>query len=65
MPQGDGTGSAAGCNGRGGKMKSDRAGRGPVGTCICPVCGTKAPHRRGEPCYEQTCSKCGAKMVRE
>ena len=40
------------------------SGEGPAGECVCPVCGTKAPHQTGVPCYEQKCPKCGATMTR-
>ena len=49
--------------GRGGQP--DGFGLGPNGECVCPKCGTKAPHQRGVPCYEQKCPKCGALMTRE
>jgi len=39
-------------------------GLGPDGECICPACGTKAPHQRGVPCYDQKCPKCGQPMTR-
>ena len=39
-------------------------GLGPEGNCVCPKCGTEAPHQRAVPCYEQTCPKCGEKMSR-
>lgn len=39
-------------------------GLGPGGTCRCPSCGTKVPHQRGIPCYQQSCPKCGNKMTR-
>jgi predicted amidophosphoribosyltransferase len=38
---------------------------GPRGHCICPKCEEKVPHRRGIPCEEERCPKCGAKMLRE
>ena len=37
---------------------------GPGGSCKCPNCGNREPHVAGKPCTNQTCSKCGAKMVR-
>lgn len=39
-------------------------GLGPDGYCVCPNCGIKASHRRGIPCYEQKCPKCGSLMTR-
>jgi len=42
-----------------------RYGLGPMGFCICSKCNYKAPHRRGIPCQEEKCPKCGAKMLRE
>ena len=42
-----------------------RSGLGPVGTCLCPKCGVKVPHRAGIPCSEEKCPKCGTKMIRE
>ena len=35
------------------------------GFCICPKCGEKKSHVRGERCIERRCPKCGSKMVRE
>jgi transcription initiation factor IIE alpha subunit len=31
---------------------------------LCPSCGYRAPHQAGVPCMNQTCPKCGARMVR-
>ncbi len=39
-------------------------GLGPGGSCVCPSCGHTQSHGRGQPCYQMTCPKCGAKMTR-
>ena len=39
-------------------------GMGPEGECVCPNCGSKAPHQLGVPCYNQRCPKCGTMMMR-
>jgi len=53
-------------SGSGGGMGRNRTnlGLGPSGNCVCPSCGATAPHKRGVPCYDMTCPKCGAKMTR-
>lgn len=33
--------------------------------CICPECGERILHVKGEPCRSQPCPKCGKKMYRE
>ena len=38
---------------------------GEGGSCICPKCDEKIPHRSGVPCQEERCPACGAKMLRE
>jgi len=71
MPRGDGTGPYGGGGRRTGfgtgrgRNKGNRPGAGPTGDCICPSCGEKIAHKQGVPCYNETCPKCGAKMVRE
>lgn len=51
--------------GRGfGKGRMGGFAQGPGGECICPKCGTKAPHTIGIPCYQQKCKKCGSPMTR-
>ncbi len=40
-------------------------GLGPGGNCVCPKCGTVAQHKRGAPCTQQKCPKCGSNMTRE
>ena len=47
-----------------GRMGGTKPGSGPGGTCVCPKCGTRAPHMVGDPCYNKTCPKCGAKMTK-
>ena len=57
---GMGQGGGQGCGGMG-----KPPGEGPRGGCVCPQCGTKATHERGEPCTMMRCPKCGGPMVRE
>jgi hypothetical protein len=73
MPGGDGAGpfgggpGAGGGMGRGGgrgRMGGNRPGAGPGGNCLCPNCNLSIPHTAGTPCYNMSCPKCGAKMVR-
>ncbi len=69
MGRGGGGGKTGG-QGRGqGGMGSGRKGGplagGPNGFCICPECGQREPHKRGEPCQGMKCPKCGAMMQRE
>ncbi|MHC1585057.1 MAG: hypothetical protein ACXQS7_02170 [Candidatus Syntropharchaeia archaeon] len=52
----------------GGKMagrgRMGGRGLGPGGECVCPNCGTRVPHKRGVPCFQESCPKCGIQMVR-
>ncbi|MFC1863097.1 hypothetical protein ACFL1Z_04065 [Thermodesulfobacteriota bacterium] len=50
-------------NGKGGGMGGGR-GLGPGGDCVCPGCGNSVPHKRGTPCFEVKCPKCGQYMNR-
>ncbi|MDD5552136.1 MAG: cation diffusion facilitator family transporter [Candidatus Pacebacteria bacterium] len=53
---------------RRGKFKEEvkeATGQGPVGNCICPECGYKAPHKRGIPCSSLKCPKCNINLKRE
>ncbi len=43
------------------------AGQGPRGlggseVCECPKCGHEEPHKRGIPCTEVKCPKCGTPL---
>jgi len=63
MPQGDGSGPPN----EGGKRRGRGGGpfaAGPGGQCVCPKCGYKAAHVRGQPCSQQQCPKCGTVMSR-
>ena len=64
--QGAGTGRGAGRGGGRGRMGGNKPGAGPSGYCVCPnsKCDGKLVHQVGIPCYELTCPKCGARMVR-
>ena len=60
-----GSGRGIGRGGQGsGRMVGNRAGAGPSGECVCPNCGARLPHQVGTPCYNLSCLKCRAKMVR-
>ena len=58
MPQSRGSGRGAG------RMGGSKAA-GPDGNCVCPKCGHRVKHVRGEPCYHEQCPKCSTQMTRE
>lgn len=58
---GRGQGPGAGGAGRGGGPLAGGTG----GHCVCPSCGHREAHRRGEPCQQRTCPQCAAAMTRE
>ena len=62
--QGPGTGRGMG-QGGGGRGGGGGGGAGSGANCICPNCGERVPHQRGNPCFEQKCPKCGTAMTRE
>ncbi len=63
--RGGGRGDGRGSGRRGGKGRMGGPyAAGPGGDCVCLNCGYKVSHQRGVPCYNQTCPKCGSKMVR-
>ena len=51
-------------NGRG-RLKGNKPGSGPGGSCKCPNCGATKKHETGNPCYNQKCPKCGTTMVKQ
>lgn len=63
--QGPGTGRGLGRGEGRGRMGGNRPGAGPSGDCVCPSCRARIPHQAGVPCYDLSCPKCGAKMIRE
>lgn len=74
MPRGDGTGPNGAGPGSGfGRGQGQQGGRGrmggpaaagPSGACVCPKCGYRTEHLRGQPCYQRQCPKCGTNMTR-
>ena len=62
--QGGGAGRGRGTRGGRGRMGGP-FGAGPGGSCVCPQCGYREPHKRGVPCIERKCPKCGVTLVRE
>jgi hypothetical protein len=63
--QGPGTGGGLGRGAGRGRMGGNRPGASPSGNCVCPSCGAKIAHQAGVPCYDVSCPKYGAKMIRE
>lgn len=51
--------------GRGGRGLKGGYGLGPGGECVCPDCNLCISHKRGVPCYETKCPKCGKPMTRK
>ena len=40
-------------------------GLGGVEYCTCSQCGYKEKHRKGTPCAQKKCPKCGARLLGE
>lgn len=72
MPGGDGTGPGGFNAGRGFgrgqgagfRMRQGSSTAGPGGMCLCPNCGYKTEHIRGQPCITRACPKCKTTMTR-
>ncbi|SPD72077.1 conserved hypothetical protein [uncultured Desulfobacterium sp.] len=64
VPGGQGKGLGGMGRGSGGKGKGGGPGMGQGGECICPKCGERQPHVRGNPCFDIKCPKCGSSMTR-
>ncbi len=63
MPPADASSGAQ--RGRAGKTaEAGSRGGGPGGACVCPVCGSTVPHRRGVPCTQILCPSCRQPMIR-
>jgi len=63
--RGPGGGAGGGCRGAGAGGSGPSQRSGTADFCLCPVCGVKAPHERGIPCFQVNCPQCGKPMVRE
>ncbi len=37
---------------------------GPGGTCVCPACGFRVEHQRGQSCAQTKCPACGQSLIR-
>jgi hypothetical protein len=64
MPRGEGIGPYGPGRPAGAGRGQRRRGVGPRGECLRPQCVHRQPHERGQPCSQQVCVKCGARMVR-
>ncbi|MBN2093387.1 4Fe-4S binding protein [candidate division KSB1 bacterium] len=60
--RGGGFGKGRGHRGRG-PRRLRRIGQ--IEHCVCPACGTIAPHQFGLPCFQTICPGCGAVMTRQ
>jgi hypothetical protein len=62
---GRGTGRGGGSRGAGQRSDGRGGGMGAAGNCVCVKCGYSAPKKRGIPCRDERCPKCGAVLLRE
>lgn len=49
-------------DGKGPRQGSGRRMQGRSKQCTCPKCAHKMPHKKGIPCSEEKCPKCGTIM---
>lgn len=61
---GRGAGGGGG-KGMGGKGQGAGAGSQSVKGCVCPSCGKKVPHQRGNPCNLIRCKECDVALAPE
>lgn len=61
--RGKGKGRAGG-GGYGGR-RGGQIGKNAPDYCVCPDCGYLEPHRRGIPCRNINCPKCGTLLIRK
>ena len=61
---GGGAGRGGGGSSSGGRS-GEGGGMGGGGSCVCPKCGQRVPHRPGMPCLDERCPRCHVAMVRE
>ena len=59
-----GAGQPGRCAGKTGPGRGQGGGMNASGFCVCPQCGQKVEHVKGNPCFEQKCPQCGAAMSR-
>ncbi len=62
---GRGMGGGGGAGGGRGRMEGPGGGLGASGSCVCPKCGYRQPHRPGVPCMEERCPSCNCALLRE
>lgn len=62
--QGPGTGRGAGMGRGGGRGRMAGKALGTGGQCVCPSCSATATHKRGVPCTQVQCPRCGQPMTR-
>ncbi|SFN04167.1 NifB/NifX family molybdenum-iron cluster-binding protein [Thermodesulforhabdus norvegica] len=65
MGQQEREGPGPGGEGPGQRRRKRGQGAGPGGYCVCRNCGHKEPHKRGVPCSQEICPRCGGPMYRE